>query len=58
MGDEFEKISDTHIGSTLDDFLKKDGIFDDARTRAMKERAARQRAEVMHPLACCRAQVL
>jgi antitoxin HicB len=36
-----------NIGSSLDDFLKEDGIFEEAQTQAIKEVVAWQLAEAM-----------
>ncbi len=36
-----------HIGSTLDDFLKDEGILEEAQTQAIKEVVAWQLAEAM-----------
>lgn len=36
-----------HIGSSLDDFLKEEGIFEETQTRAIKEVVAWQLAEAM-----------
>ena len=37
----------SHIGSSLDDFLKEEGIFEETQTRAVKEVVAWQLAEAM-----------
>lgn len=42
-------MSQKHMGSTLDDFLKEEGIFEDAQTQAVEEVAAWQLAEAMKP---------
>jgi predicted XRE-type DNA-binding protein len=36
-----------HVGSTLDDFLKAEGIFEEAQAQAIKEVVAWQLAEAM-----------
>ncbi len=40
-------MSKRHIGSSLDDFLKGEGIFDEAQAQAVKEVVAWQLAEAM-----------
>jgi len=40
-------MSRKHMGSTVDDFLKKEGIFEEAQTQAIKEVVAWQLAEAM-----------
>lgn len=40
-------MSKRHIGSSLDDFLKAEGVFDDAQAQAVKEVVAWQLAEAM-----------
>ena len=40
-------MSKRHIGSSLDDFLKGEGIFDEAQAQAVKEVIAWQLAEAM-----------
>lgn len=40
-------MSKKHMGSTIDDFLKKEGIFDAAEAEAVKEVVAWQLAEAM-----------
>lgn len=40
-------MSSTHIGSTLNDFLKEEGIFEETQARAIKEVVAWQLAEAM-----------
>ena len=40
-------MSKRHIGSSLDDFLKAEGVFDDAKAQAVKEVVAWQLAEAM-----------
>jgi len=37
----------SYIGSSLDDFLKEEGIFEETQTRAVKEVVAWQLAEAM-----------
>jgi hypothetical protein len=36
-----------HMGSSIDDFLKEEGIFEEAQARAVKEVVAWQLAEAM-----------
>ena len=40
-------MSKRHVGSILDDFLKDEGIFDEAQAQAVKEVVAWQLAEAM-----------
>jgi antitoxin HicB len=40
-------MSRKHMGSSIDDFLKEEGIFEDAQARAIKEVVAWQLAEAM-----------
>ena len=40
-------MSKRHVGSSLDDFLKDEGIFDDTQAQAVKEVVAWQLAEAM-----------
>jgi antitoxin HicB len=40
-------MSKKHMGSSVDDFLKEEGIFEDAQTQAVKEVVAWQLAEAM-----------
>ena len=40
-------MSKKHMGSKLDDFLKKEGIFEEAQAEAVKEVIAWQLAEAM-----------
>ena len=40
-------MSKKHIGSSLDDFLKEEGIFEEAQVQAIKEVVAWQLAEAM-----------
>ena len=40
-------MSKKHLGSSIDDFLKKEGIFEEAQAQAVKEVVARQLAEAM-----------
>ena len=40
-------MSKRHIGSSLDDFLKDEGTFDEAQAQAVKEVVAWQLAEAM-----------
>ncbi len=40
-------MSKKHMGSSVDDFLKKEGIFEEAQAQAIKEVVAWQLAEAM-----------
>ena len=40
-------MSDKHMGSSIDDFLKEEGIFDEAQAQAVKEVVAWQLSEAM-----------
>jgi antitoxin HicB len=40
-------VSKKHIGSSLDDFLKEEGIYEEAQAKAIKEVVAWQLAEAM-----------
>ena len=40
-------MSKKHMGSSVDDFLKEEGIFEDAQAQAVKEVVAWQLAEAM-----------
>ena len=40
-------MSKKHMGSSVDDFLKKEGIFEEAQAQAVKEIVAWQLAEAM-----------
>ncbi len=40
-------MSRKHMGSSIDDFLKKEGIFEEAQIQAVKEVVAWQLAEAM-----------
>ena len=40
-------MSKKHMGSSVDDFLKEEGIFEEAQAQAVKEVVAWQLAEVM-----------
>lgn len=40
-------MSKKHMGSSVDDFLKEDGIFEEAQAQAVKEVVAWQLAEAM-----------
>jgi antitoxin HicB len=40
-------MSDKHMGSTIDDFLREEGIFEVAQAQAIKEVVAWQLAEAM-----------
>jgi antitoxin HicB len=41
------KKRDRHVGSSLDDFLKDEGIFEETQTKAVKEVVAWQVAQAM-----------
>ncbi|MGD1100488.1 MAG: Fis family transcriptional regulator [Terriglobia bacterium] len=40
-------MSKKHMGSSIDDFLKEEGIFEEAQTQAIKEVVAWQLAQAM-----------
>jgi predicted XRE-type DNA-binding protein len=40
-------MSKKHLGSSIDDFLKEEGIFEEAQTQAIKEVVAWQLAQAM-----------
>ena len=40
-------MSKKHMGSTIDDFLKEEGLFEEAQVKAVKEVVAWQLAEAM-----------
>jgi antitoxin HicB len=40
-------VSKKHIGSSVDDFLKEEGIYEEAQAKAIKEVVAWQLAEAM-----------
>ena len=40
-------MSKTHLGSSVDDFLKEEGVFEEAQAQAVKEVVAWQLAEAM-----------
>ena len=40
-------MSKRHMGSGIDDFLKEEGIFEEAQAQAVKEVVARQLAQAM-----------
>jgi len=40
-------VSKRHMGSGIDDFLKEEGIFEEAQAQAVKEVVARQLAQAM-----------
>ena len=40
-------MSQEHLGSSIDDFLKKEGTLEEAQTQAIKEVVARQLLEAM-----------
>jgi len=40
-------VGETHMGSSIDDFLKEEGIFEEAQAQAVKEVVAWQLAEAM-----------
>lgn len=45
-GDEMKKLN-KHVGSSLDDFLKKEGVLEETRTIAIKEAVAWQVQQAM-----------
>jgi antitoxin HicB len=50
MGLDFvgrRRVSKKHMGSRIDDFLKEEGIFEEAQAQAVKEVVAWQLAEAM-----------
>lgn len=53
-------MKNRHLGSSLDDFLKNEGIFDEAQAQAIKELVAWQLAEAMkaHSMTKARMAVL
>ena len=40
-------MSKKHLGTSIDDFLREEGIFEEAQAQAVKEVVAWQRAEAM-----------
>ncbi len=40
-------MSNKHLGSSIDDFMKEEGLFDEAQAQAVKEVVAWQLAEAM-----------
>jgi len=44
---EPQPMKKKHMGSTIDDFLKREGIFEEAQAQAVKEVVARQLAKAM-----------
>jgi antitoxin HicB len=44
---ELEAMSKKHLGSSIDDFLKEEGIFEESQAQAIKEVVAWQLAEAM-----------
>ena len=44
---EARAVSKKHMGSSIDDFLKEEGIFEEAQAQAVKEVVAWQLAEAM-----------
>jgi antitoxin HicB len=40
-------MSNKHMGSSIDDFMKEEGVFEEAQTQAVKEVIAWQLAEAM-----------
>ena len=42
-----------HMGSSIDDFLKEEGIFEEAQAQAVKEVVARQLDEAMKKQKIC-----
>jgi antitoxin HicB len=50
-------MSKRHVGSSLDDFLKEEGIFEEAQAQAIKEVVAWQLAEAMKERAISKARM-
>jgi antitoxin HicB len=50
-------MSKRHIGSSLDDFLKDEGIFEDVQTLAIKEVVAWQLTEAMQQQSLSKARL-
>jgi hypothetical protein len=46
-------MSKKHMGSGIDDFLKEEGIFEEAQMQAVKELVAWQLTEAMKGSAAC-----
>ena len=51
-------MSKKHMGSSIDDFLKEERIFEEAQARAVKEVVAWQLAEAMRKKKISKARVL
>jgi len=47
MTQGLDAVSKRHMGSSIDDFLKEEGIFEEAQTLAVKEVVAWQLAQAM-----------
>jgi predicted dinucleotide-utilizing enzyme len=45
--ERIKAMSKKHMGSSIDDFLKEEGIFEEAQSQAVKEVVAWQLAEAM-----------
>jgi hypothetical protein len=43
----FAKVTNTHTGSSFDDFLKEDGIFEEVQARALKRALSEQLDDAM-----------
>jgi plasmid maintenance system antidote protein VapI len=50
-------MSKKHMGSSIDDFLKEEGIFEEAQAEAVKEVVAWQLAEAMRKKRISKAQM-
>jgi hypothetical protein len=50
-------MSKKHMGSSIDDFLKEEGIFEEAQAQAVKEVVAWQLAEAMKARKISKAQL-
>ena len=50
---ERHKNRNKHLGSSIDDFLKEEGIFGEAQAQAVKEVVARQLDEAMKKQKIC-----
>ena len=51
-------MSKKHMGSSIDDLLKEEGIFEEAQAQAVKEVVAWQLAEAMRKKKISKARVL
>ena len=51
-------MSKNHMGSSIDDLLKEEGIFEEAQAQAVKEVVAWQLAEAMRKKKISKARVL